>query len=223
MNIVHYYQSSAWRKTFRVLAISGLFCCFLISVRVIVFKEGMYLFLIWNLFLAALPLVFSFILKYYEDVFPKVAWVQILLFNFWLLFFPNAPYIITDLVHLAEGRPAPLWYDASLLFCAAFTGLLSGLISLFIIHKIILKRIKKFTAWIIISILVILSGYGIYLGRVLRWNSWDIFINTTELFNSIIQTLSLPSAIAMTFVFSIIQGLLYLIFYNLILKDDFDN
>ncbi|HYG37868.1 MAG TPA: DUF1361 domain-containing protein [Cytophagales bacterium] len=216
MTLIHYYQSSTWRQTFRMLALGCLFSCFLISVRLILFRDWMYLFLVWNMFLAGLPLVFAFMLRYCQEHYKGMLPAKLLLAGLWLLFFPNAPYIITDLIHLHKESNVPLWYDASIVFSSALTGLAMGLISLYLIHQILKENLNRWLSWFITGLFVGLGSFGIYLGRVLRWNSWDIVTRPFQLLQSAYETLFIPSAMAMTFVFSCMLAFVYLMFYSLI-------
>src|SRR5690606_20092531 len=122
--------------------------------------------------------------------------------GFWLLFFPNAPYIITDLIHLNTRFNPSVWSDTLLLFTCALAGLAAGLYSLHIIHKVLDSFFKSFTSWIIVGTSLVLSGFGIYLGRVQRWNSWDLFTDPITLMGDVFIHLSNPLAIQMTTGFS---------------------
>jgi uncharacterized membrane protein len=218
MKILTYYQSSTWRNIFRLLLIGNIYCCLLITLRVLWFQETMYLFLIWNLFLAGLPLVFAFALKYLTDLQNSNVVVRLMLFALWLLFLPNSPYIITDLVHLSHKRVTPLWFDGSIVFSSALVGLMMGLISLYIIHQMIRPQLNHFTNWIVLSLLIGLTSFGVYLGRVLRWNSWDLFTRPIHLFGSIYESLFRFSAVSMTVVFSCMLFFIYLMVYNILEK-----
>lgn len=131
----------------------------------------------------------------------------------WLLFFPNSPYIITDLLHLTGHFNAPiLWYDSVLFFLFALTGLLVGLYSLRIAHLTIKKIFGNTIGWLSVCISVSLSGFGIYLGRYSRWNSWHLFSKPNQLAFDIIQQLQNPFAIQLTLLFTTTLFMLYLVF-----------
>ena len=162
-------------RVLKVLLAMSLACCVLTVFRVHWTKNFSYLYLIWNLFLAWVPLLIAFQLQQFYLRFPKRYSVILLISCMWLLFFPNSPYIITDLIHLNTGNAVPIWYDAILIFAFALAGLITGFISLYFIHEVLDCFFHKPVNWGIISFVFVLSGYGIYLGRVLRWNSWDLF------------------------------------------------
>lgn len=114
-------------KTYRWLLPSLLFTLGLLTLRVIAARSFVFIFLPWNLFLAGLPLLLSYGIQQYQTKNPLLAWVC---GGLWLLFFPNALYITTDLFHLRERTPVPLWCDLLLLLSAAFNGALNGFLSL---------------------------------------------------------------------------------------------
>lgn len=158
-----------------------------------------YGFLLWNLFLAYIPFYISSYLVYYQNrqhpikqyrFFGSVKWW--LLFVVWLLFFPNAPYIITDITHLSLRDNVPLWFDAALLFIAALTGLWMGFLSLLQMESIWKQRFPKINSHLFIITVLLLCGFGIYLGRVMRFNSWDVLNNPIGLTAVILKCLLMP-------------------------------
>jgi uncharacterized membrane protein len=111
-------------------------------------------------------------------------------FGLWLLFLPNAPYIVTDFLHLKHKPPVPLWFDLVLLFSFAGTGLLLGLLSLHNMQQALTARLSARWAQWLIGGAIALSGFGIWLGRFQRWNSWDIFTRPDALLADLLSTLS---------------------------------
>jgi uncharacterized membrane protein len=167
-------------------------CAALVAFRVLRTGSGYYLFLIWNLFLACVPLMLSRLLRKAHD--RRVTDIaQLAIAAMWLLFLPNAPYLFTDFVHLHPSTPLLYWYDLTLLLSCAGTGLLLGYSSLFDVHVIATERFGHRYGWAAVIIALSFSGYGIYLGRVQRWNSWDVFANPSGLFGSIADFLLNPS------------------------------
>lgn len=128
-----------------------------------------FLFLGWNLFLAWIPYGISLILREQQT-----QPIKLLLLAGWLLFFPNAPYIITDLLHLRERPPVPLWYDMLTIFSFAWTGLIFGYLSLIRIQRIIIREWGHLAGQLLTAGALLLAGLDVYIGRFLRWNSWDI-------------------------------------------------
>lgn len=138
-----------------------------------------YNFLIWNLFLAWIPFIisyFTYIVRLNRKQIYFAIPVAALL---WLIFFPNAPYILTDFQHLAriQWRDLPVWYDVMMLIWFAFTGLLLGIVSLFLMQEIVRREFGRWIGWGFVAAVAGLTSVGIYAGRFLRFNSWDIFSN----------------------------------------------
>ena len=139
---------------------------------------------------------------------------QLALFGCWLLFFPNALYIITDLIHLSELSSVPLWFDAALLFCASFVGLLMAFASLrraelFLMHRFSKRLVKQ----LLIPLLLFVSSFGVYLGRFERWNSWDVISNPFALSAEIIHFIFSPVANYKVWAFTLIFTILYWFLY----------
>ena len=217
-SFLNYYLKCGWSNILQLLILSNIFCAILISLRIIWFNEWMFLFLIWNLFLAGLPLLFAFIFKYMVETSGKMYLLKFILLSLWLLFLPNAPYIITDLVHLSKHRISPIWLDGSIVFTSALTGLFMGLLSIYFVHEKISTFFNSKISWIFIALLISITSFGIYLGRVLRFNSWDIFTHPIYLFKSILHSIYSLSGISMTGVFSCMLFFIYILFYQLLNK-----
>ena len=171
-----------------------------------------FLFLNWNLFLAFLPWLFSTILIIYPKWQRKNLILFLLLFS-WLLFFPNAPYILTDLFHLRLRTSMPVWFDLVLILSFAWTGLLFGFMSLWDIEYIFMQKINYRIIPLVSSVLLFAGGFGIYLGRYLRWNSWDIISNPAGLAEDItdrfINPTSHPTTWGMTFFMGLFLNIIY--------------
>ena len=174
-----------------------------------------YSFLQWNLFLAWIPLFSALGLWALQQRQRRgTGVVGVLLFLCWLAFFPNAPYIVTDFLHLTERNQVPLWYDLLLICSFAWNGLVVGFTSLWIVQTVIAGRWGQGLSWLIVAGTLAVSGYGIYLGRFLRWNSWDLLTNPHLLANEIFQHVTNPFAhprtLVMTLLFSSFLTLAYL-------------
>ena len=156
-----------------VLMLATVFTVMLIIARVVYSGTHAFAFLIWNLFLAWIPF---WIVRFYDKFEKKHKSLPYLIVfsGCWLLFLPNAPYIVTDLFHLYPKYPVPLWYDLLLLMTAAWTGLMLGLFSLLNMQRIISRKYSASAGWIFTILSIIASAFGVYIGRFLRWNSWDI-------------------------------------------------
>jgi uncharacterized membrane protein len=174
--------------------------------------------LLWNLFLAWVPLALALLLydRYSHRAGPGTLVGLGLL---WLLFFPNAPYIVTDVVHLDGTSGRVFLFDSVLIATAAATGLLLGFVSLYLLQAIVRRSAGSRSAWFFVFAVLGLSSFGVYLGRVLRWNSWDVFVRpgalADDLGQALVDPLDYPHAIAATALFMsfLIAG--YLLFYSL--------
>ena len=150
--------------------------CFSIALNIIrILYTGNigFAFLAWNLFLALLPLYFSHRLDNSRSAgLAPYGWAAL-----WLLFFPNAAYIVTDLFHLRERPPVPQWFDLVLLFSTALNGLIAGFLSLYQVEQWLSRRFSKAIVHLCLVFIMLLNGFGIYMGRYLRWNSWDLLVH----------------------------------------------
>jgi len=185
----------------------------LLAFRMVLGHNWDFLFLAWNLFLAWTPLFFAKLVWEREMIRPTQNWLLSICFFAWLLFFPNAPYIITDLKHLRTVPADMVWYDSIMIFTFAVSGFLAGLYSIRIVYRIASIRWNQHTTWLIIASSMVMSGFGIFLGRFGRWNSWDIITNPYALTQGIFQSLQNPLAIKHTLVFSFVLMLLYFAFH----------
>jgi uncharacterized membrane protein len=169
----------------KILLFSCSFSIMLLALRIIITGSLMYGFLAWNLFLACIPYIITKQLTQLERV--KTTGLNfIVLFLLWLIFIPNAFYIITDLFHLNEGKAAPQWFNLVLIFSFAWNGLLLGIISFRKMEKIMEQFISGKWRWVFLFGIMWLNALGIYIGRYLRFNSWDVITNPFELANDII-------------------------------------
>jgi uncharacterized membrane protein len=175
--------------------------------------------LVWNLFLAWIPLVVALLVY---DAARRGVRPAVLLAGgaAWLLFFPNAPYLLTDFKHLGSWSGVPVWFDVVLLSAAAWTGLLLGFASLYLVQSVARDLLSATAAWAIVLASLVLGSVGMYLGRFERWNSWDIVSSPRLLFGDLWAGLTSPAdhprALAVTVLFAAFLTLAYLTFYNLL-------
>lgn len=166
-------------------------------------------FLLWNLFLALLPLAASHITRQTKK--PLVAFSAAAV---WLLFFPNSAYLLTDIVHLPIRTGGAFWLDLVILFGAGMYGVAIAIRSLSQMEGWYARYLSSPGRVLATAALLLASGYGIYLGRVERWNSWDIFTDTGDLLSAIAYELRHPfrcmEVWALSAVFAAGLGLAYL-------------
>lgn len=178
-----------------------------------------HLYLVWNLFLAWVPFILAIILLYKFGSKPfqrRSDWIPAgLLTLMWLIFYPNGPYMITDFIHIRRGTTLLVWYDFIIFSLFIITAFIIGFISLYIVHRMVAAVFKSNTAgWSFAIVVQILSGFGIYLGRIIRWNSWDILFNPIILLNSVLDNLHYKP-LAFSLLFGTFLILTYTAMYSL--------
>jgi uncharacterized membrane protein len=172
----------------------------MVIVRALYTGRLEFMFVFWNSFLAWIPLFCALMARNARGRFAFVT-----LTATWLLFLPNAPYVLTDLIHY-RVRDVPYWYDMLLLVSFAWTGTFAGFLSLYLMQLRIRERWGEAASWAFASVSLMLSSFGIYLGRFLRFNSWDVITNPDELFFGIWARVRHPFAHPRTYVFTILLG-----------------
>ena len=218
MNYRKYFVQNKYSiAVFVLLNIACAMCIALVFARMAYSESGEHLGLIWNLFLAWIP----FMLAYFAHA---VSWRRASLYLIipsiaflWLIFFPNAPYMLTDLQDLARsGTDAPLWYDVIILVWCSWTGMLLGVISLYLMQDIIVRNFGRRAGWIFVFLISALSSFGIYIGRFVRLNSWDILQNPTETAQEILGIVIDPSRrlAAFTLLYTIFFLFVFLLLYS---------
>lgn len=206
------------RRLAVLAALGGLSLLFvaMILVRQAYSGEPVHRWLVWNLFLAWVPLVFA--LAVYDGARRGLGRIPLLVLGgLWLLFFPNAPYLVTDLKYVGQFTDVPLWYDVVLLSTGAWAGLALGFISLYLMHAVARRSWGALNAWLAVGFALALSSFGVFLGRFERWNSWDVFTDPgplgRQLADGLTNPLDYPRALAVTAVFTAFLGSTYLVFY----------
>lgn len=201
----------------RVLLLSALFCVAMVAFRIYFTGDLTFIFLVWNLFLAFIPYAISTWME--KKTVIKNKWTLLIAGLTWLLFIPNSFYIITDLFHLPGNEDAPLWFDLALLFSFAWSGILFGLISVRQVERIFEKYFNpKFDLLFIVPVML-LNGLGIYVGRYLRFNSWDVITNPFQLAEDIIYLFIHPLRNrldwSMIICYSLLMTLIYMAVKNM--------
>lgn len=183
----------------------------LVLGRVLLSHELRFLFLLWNLFLAVIPFVISSLLAVARG--PLRARVLLPVGAVWLLFFPNAPYLLTDLFHLQPRPGVPYWYDLALILSCAWNGLMLAYASLTDMQTLVRRRLGFWAGWVFATLALVLGSFGIYLGRYLRFNSWDIITDPIALFYDIVNRILHPFGHAQTWGVTIVFAAFLLLGY----------
>ena len=135
---------------------------------------------------------------------------------------PNAPYIVTDFKRLHASGGVPLWFDIVVTASADWTGMLLGFFSLYLVQAVVRRTYGAAAGWTAAVAALALASFGIYLGRVLRWNSWDVLLDPQRL-ATISDVLADPYAIAMTVVLTGFLTLSYFVVYAFVRVDGVDD
>ncbi|WP_254412248.1 DUF1361 domain-containing protein [Dyadobacter diqingensis] len=171
----------------------------------------------WNLFLSWIPLMAAFFINNITRRFGRLPFLVITVSLFWLAFFPNAPYMITDLAHLSVDYQRDLtWHDTIMLFCYAEVSLFNGLVSLYWIHQTWIRVFNKKTSTTLLLLSLPLAGFGVYLGRVRRMNSWDILHDPRLILENLFQSMLDRTALVISLEIGLLLGMLYLVLWAIV-------
>lgn len=197
-------------------------------LRVNITGQSTWQFLIWNLFLALIPLGAAILFRYLtprEKVTIGRGFILLTLASVWLVFFPNAPYLVTDFIHIngrqyilleagqrVFNRDLLVWYDLVMIVLFVMAGLLAGFWSLFLMQKAVREGVNRPISWLFSLGVLFVGSFGIYLGRFIRWNSWDLLTSPVELFHSIFDSFH-GEALGFTLIFFGFLVILYVNFY----------
>ena len=199
------------------LVAASLFCVALVVVRDVHTGTGDFRYLVWNLLLAWIP--FALAVVVYDRWRRRGAGLTVLVLGaLWLLFFPNAPYIVTDFVHLERGGAVPYWYDAVTIAAFAWMGVLLGFASLFLMQTVVRQWRGPVAGWLFALVAIGLGSLGIYLGRFLRLNSWDALEHPSvipRILHAVARDpFAYQEAIAVTVLFTLALTFAYFLLYN---------
>ncbi len=200
---------------FILLVAASAICLLLSAVRMNRSDSARYAFLLWNLMLAWIPFMFAALAYILASSRKRILYLLILASAAaWLLFFPNAPYILTDLQHLSYVSDGmPVWYDVMMLIWFAWTGLLLGMVSLYFMQEIVERMLGRAGGWLFVLVVTGMSSFGIYIGRFMRWNSWDAwqqpFALASDIWNQLRHPLANKEAYGFTFIFTLLFMFIY--------------
>ncbi len=204
--------------SFFPLLLSSILAGAFLAFRIFYSETLNYINLLWNLLLAWLPYFFSLLAFNAFSARQKRWWLISLFIVLWLIFFPNAPYIVTDFYYLDPRPPIPLWFDISLIAIFAITGCFLALASLRSIHTIVETYVGRILGWIFALLTLGLASLGVYLGRFARYNSWDLLLRPKPLLKELAFNLLNPldnlGFLGFTIMFTCILLVFYLMFVN---------
>jgi len=193
----------ALRRLLILLAIASAVCIALALARIVYTDSSVYAFMLWNLVLGEAVFLLAERKARRRFVVPLVV--------LWLLFFPNAPYILTDYLHMIGPRSdAPGWYDLLLFSWFALVGFLLGAAALIPIQTVVQRRSSREVGWAAVVVVVVLAGVGVYVGRFVQWNSWDVISSPQALLIGLTGGVTHPARLIG---FSVLFSLLFLVVY----------
>lgn len=192
--------------------LSSLLGVVFFAVRVLYSDSFLHRFLMWNLFLAWIPLLCAMGMAVMHA--RRAAWWQYLVPSvIWLLFFPNAAYLVTDLYNLTDMPPVPYWFDIGFFATLAWTGLLLAVAALQIVQRMVRQSFGVVWSWGVVLVVVGLNGVGIYLGRFLRWNSWDVLTDPLAVLQDAIMPFLHPVAYRVPVAVIVVFSTMLFVFY----------
>lgn len=204
----------------KALVISNLVSLSLFFVRVVGAESFRFWFLFWNLLLAWVPLLFAYLLKKGLAQRPWQTWQNIGLTLLWLCFLPNSFYIVSDLIHVHLTGEINILFDVVLMFSCIFNGYVFGYMSVYMVHRELLKRLKPADAHAIIGGVFLLCGFAVYMGRYLRWNTWDILVHPIGLLfdvsNRFINPIAHPQTFSTTLTFFVLLSSMYYVIWEFV-------
>ncbi len=170
-------------------------------------------YLLWNLFLAWIPLVLAYFLVQRVRQGSWSDWPAIGLSLAWLLFLPNSFYMVSDFIHLQDMPRTYILFDSLMFSAFIITGLILGYTSLYMVQSQLRRRLSAWQTGLFITGLLLLCSFAIYLGRDLRWNSWDVLVNPAgilfDISERVIDPLAHPQAFSVTTMFFVFLSSLY--------------
>ncbi len=201
------------------LVLSSMVSFGYLIVHIIDTHSFIYWYLGWNLLLAWIPIIVAGWLLISLRKYPWLNWRPMLLTAIWLGFLPNSFYLASDLVHLQDVATNHLLFDSVMLLSFAINGLILGYVSLYIVHLQLLKRLDRKSATELIGLVLLLCSFAIYLGRDLRWNSWDLLVNPVgilfDVSNQFISPFGHIQALTTTIMYLALLSSLYIVFWRL--------
>jgi uncharacterized membrane protein len=188
----------------------------LLIFRVLLTDSHRFSFIPWNLFLAWASFALTCILAQRVHNASWRSWQNIGLSILWLAFLPNTWYVLTDFIHVTATAEISQLYDVVMISLLVFIGFILGIAGLFMIHRELLKRLSLPASYAVIETVILISSFAIYIGRDLRWNTWDVIANPGGVLVNVsdsIDPFGAPRAFNVTFLFFILISLIYLAFW----------
>lgn len=205
--------------TLSPLLLSSALACGVLAGRFYLTQSGGYRFLVWNLFLAWVPYLLALAAALLHWRQPGRWWLLLAPAALWLAFFPNGPYIVTDLIHLRHNTGFVWWYDLGLIAAFAWSGCFLAVASLHAMQRIVRDYLGWLLSWLFALAAIALSGLGVYLGRFVRLNSWDALLEPRAVLrltlDSVLDSETQRRALGVTLLFAAFLLVCYVTFVSL--------
>lgn len=201
--------------SFYALTLSSILAYALLFARIARLDSLSYAWFSWNLLLAWVPYAASLWAARLALTQAARPWQFLPAAGLWLAFLPNAPYLITDFMHIRARPEMPwlFWYDIMMMAIFAWTGCILGAVSLGVMQRIVARYWGRATSWCFVLLAAGLCGVGIYLGRFERWNSWDLLLNPRAVAHDLVGPLLDPTAHLRPLAMSALFATFFLISY----------
>lgn len=209
-----YVLTHELRRPLLALFAASVLATGLLVTRIFLTQRFTHLFLVWNVILAWIPVFLAMRADELEKQGGTRTWSFRATAVAWLLFFPNAPYIFTDLKHLKPILHSRWWTDLIVILLFAFIGIVLAFISLHRMQSVVARRRGWFGGWLFVFGVGLLSGFGVYIGRFERWNSWDVVVRPFALMADSVNWLHV-SSMKFTILFAIFLLTSYALLYSL--------
>lgn len=218
--LVSFFRTSNFSRIFALLLVTNTVSVTLFALRLIGADNFRYWFMLWNLTLAWIaPFIALWLVARLKNHSWK-QWFNIVLTLTWLLFLPNSFYMVSDLIHVQQTGEVSIIFDAVLFASFIFNGFIAGYIGTYLVHRELIKRLSVIKTYAVITGVFVLCSYAIYLGRILRWNTWDALLQPAALLFDISDTFLRPlehgQAFVITGSFTLLIGTFYLLAYELL-------
>lgn len=198
-----------------VLGAASAFAIALVALRFALSGSGHYANLVWNLVLAWVPLALALLVydRYRRGVRGSAVAIPLAL---WLAFLPNAPYLVTDFMLLRLVHDMPVWFDVMLLTSFAWTGLLLGFVSVYLVQEVARRAAGARAGWLCALAALAAASVGVYLGRYLRWNSWDLLVRPADVLGDVVTRLGSPQLVGMSLLTMAFLTVAYTMLYTVL-------
>lgn len=218
--VVSFFRTSSFNRIFALLLVTNTVSVLLFLFRLLEADNFRYWFMLWNLALAWIaPFIALWLVRRLQHMSWR-HWTNIGLTLAWLLFLPNSFYMVSDLIHVRQTGEVSIIFDAVLFSSFIFNGFIAGYIGTYLIHRELNRRIALLKGYLLIAGVFVLCSYAIYLGRILRWNTWDALFQPAALLFDISDTFLRPVEHAQAYVitgsFTLLIGVFYLLAYELL-------